>query len=257
MSTDPAPWPEYLAAYHARRPGITEMAFEHARDRRLGSPYDWLVTALPDRPGDVLDVACGNAPLHPRLPHAATYLGVDLSDAELQAARALRRGPVTHGDARALPVPNASADTVVSSMGLMLVRPLTRAIDEIARVLRPGGTAAFLLPARIPLHLSDVRPLAVLGLHLHGPGSMPQHIGRRRLTRLLAKARLTTTSVTTHRFGLPLHTPADAGLAVRCLYTPGRSPAQLAAAESALARTARPGRQLPLPLLRLVARKPG
>lgn len=257
MTADPTPWQEYLTTYHARRPGITEAAFEHAHEPLLGTAHDWLVAALPEFPGDVLDVACGNAPLQPRLSRAKSYLGIDLSETELRAARNLGRGPVLRGDARALPVPDSSIDSVVSSMGLMLVQPLATAIDEIARALRPGGTTAFLLPARTPLRLADLRPLALLSLHLRGPGSMPQHVSRRRLTGLLEQAGLVVTQATSHRFPFRLRTPADARLAVQSLYTPERTPEHLATAEAALARIARPGRELPLPLLRLVARKPG
>ncbi|MFD2024636.1 class I SAM-dependent methyltransferase [Promicromonospora aerolata] len=257
MTDEPTPWSAYLQAYHAHQPGITEAALDHARDPLLGSPYDWLAAALPDQPGRVLDVACGNAPLQPRLTGPMSYLGVDLSEAEVQAAQNRGRGPVVRGDARALPVPDASVDAVVSSMGLMLVQPLAAAIDEMARVLRPNGTAAFLLPARTLLRLADLRPLALLGLHLRGPGSMPQHVSRRRITALLEQADLAVTQATTHRFPFPLHTASDARLAVRSLYTPGRSPERLADAEAALTAISRPGRQLPLPLLRVVARKPG
>ncbi|GAA4697586.1 Methyltransferase domain-containing protein [Promicromonospora umidemergens] len=257
MTADPTPWSAYLGAYHGQRPGITEAAFERACDPLLGSPHDWLTAALADRPGSVLDVACGNAPLRPRLSGAKTYLGVDLSEAEVRAAQALGRGPVVTGDARALPVSDASVDVVVSAMGLMLVQPLATAIEEVARVLRPNGTAAFLLPARAPLRLTDLRPLALLSLHLRGPGSMPQHVGRRRITALLEQAGLVVTQATTHRFPFHLRTPSDARLAVQSLYTPGRSPEQLMAAEAALAGIAGPGRELPLPLLRVVARKPG
>lgn len=254
MTATQTAWPEYLTAYHSRRPGITEAAFARARDPHHGTAHDWLIAPLAD-PGDVLDVACGNGVLQPRVCGATSYLGVDLSETEIEAARNLGRGPVVRGDARALPVPDASFDTVVSSMGLMLVRPLHEAIDEVARVLRPGGTAAILLPARTRLLLADLRPLAVLTLHLRGPGSMPQRVGRRRLAELLERAGLVTDDVATHRFGFPLDTADDARLAVESLYTPGRAPGQLAAAEAALSALARPGRQLPLPLMRFVARK--
>ncbi len=252
-----ASWNRYLEGYHGQNAGITELAFEHAVDSAVGSPYDWLLSAVPGPPGDVLDLACGSAPLYPLLDGASSYLGVDLSHAELAAARARGRGPVVVADARCLPVADRSVDTVVSSMGLMLVRPLTAALDEIARVLRPGGHAAFLLPAAGPVRAADLRPLLALARHLHGPGSMPQRVGRRRLSQGLGHVGLTVVATSRHRFPFPLRTADDARLALRALYTPGRSAAQLAAAERALDRLARPGRELPLPLLRVVARRSG
>jgi ubiquinone/menaquinone biosynthesis C-methylase UbiE len=117
-------WDGYLTDFHRARPGITEAALEHARDLTLGSAYEWLASALPERLGHVLDIACGNAALQPALSGYTSYLGVDLSAAELDSARDLARGPVVRGDARALPAPDQSVDTAVVSMGLMLVRPL-------------------------------------------------------------------------------------------------------------------------------------
>lgn len=248
-------WSRYLEHYHRAHPGVTETAFAHASDDVLGSPYEWLAAALPAHLGDVLDVACGNAAMQPRLTGTTSYLGVDLSEAELAAARAAGRGPVIRGDARALPVPGASVDTVVCAMGLMLVTPAAAAVQEMARVLRHGGTAGLLLPAVLPLHLSDLRPLATLSVHLRGPGSTPQRVSRGRLARMLGTAGLTMTHSARHRFAFPLVTREHAGLAVRSLYTPGRAAGRLAAAEAALADLAGPGRHLPVPLLRVVARK--
>ena len=250
-------WQAYLQRYHAQAPGVTEAAFEHVADPSVGSPYEWLVAALPGRLGDVLDVACGNAALQPRLRGATSYLGVDLSAAELAEARERGRGPVTRGDARTLPVPDASVDTVVSSMGLMLVDPLRAGVGEIARVLRPGGTVGVLLPALGPLRPGDLRPLLALSRHLRGPGSMPHRVGRARLRRVAREAGLAVVHTATRRFAFPLRTADDARLAVRALYTPGRTTGQLAAAEAALARLAGPGRELPVPLLRVVLRKQG
>ena len=250
-------WRAYLQRYHAQAPGITEAAFEHATDAEVGSPYEWLVAALPRELGDVLDVACGNAALQPRLRGATSYRGVDVSAAELAEGRARGRGPLTAGDARALPVPDASVDTVVSSMGLMLVDPPERAVAEIARVLRPGGVVGLLLPASGPVRPGDLRPLLALARHLRGPGSMPRRVTRRRLRRLARGYGLTVVHTASRRFAFPLRTADDARLAVRALYTPGRTVHQLGTAEAALTRLAAPHRTLPVPVLRVVARKPG
>jgi SAM-dependent methyltransferase len=249
-------WDDYLTGYHRARPGITEAALNHARDVTHGSPYEWLARALPDRLGHVLDVACGNAALQPALPGYATYLGVDLSAAELDRARDLGRGPVVRGDARALPVRDQSTDTVLASMGLMLVRPLTQAVAEIARVLRPGGTVAVLLPSARPLRLGDLPGLLALSVPLRGPGAMPQRVSARRMGREMARVGLHVETIQTHRFAFPLRTPADAQLAVRALYTPDRSEDQVVAAEAALVRRVGPHAELPVPLMRIVARRP-
>jgi SAM-dependent methyltransferase len=214
-------WTTYVARYHEVRAGITETALDHARHPQLGTAHDWLVAGLPGGHGDVLDVACGSAPLRPRL-DVNSYLGVDLSMAELDVARARGRGPVVRGDARALPLPTASVDTLVCSMGLMLVDPARAAVVEFTRVLRPGGRLGLLLPAVWPVRARDVPPVAVLALTLRGPGSMPQRFSPRRIDRLLGEAGLVVESVQRRRFGFPLRDAAAAGLAVDALYTPGR-----------------------------------
>ena len=247
-------WSAYVARYHAARPGITETAFDRASDPGVGSPHDWLVAGLPGPHGDVVDVACGSAPLRPRL-DAGRYLGVDLSTPELDVARDRGRGPVVRGDARRLPVRDVCADTVVCSMGLMLVDPVRAAVSEFARVLRPGGRLGLLLPATWPVRVADVRPVAVLAVTLRGPGSMPQRFGPRTIRGLLADAGLEVESLQRKRFGFPLRRPADARLAVEALYTPGRATARLERAAGRLACLTGPGREIGLPLMRVVARR--
>lgn len=261
-------WTEYLEVFHAASPGVTEQALVHARDDDLGTAYDWLTAGLRAAADDgdlarIIDVACGNAALQPRLAGPAHYLGVDLSAAELALARTLGRGPVVRADARALPVATASADAVVSAMGLMLVQPLPAAVDEIARVLRPGGTVALLLPALWPLRWDDVGVLASLTFRLRGAGSFPQTVSRRQITRELRRAGFERVETARHRVGFPVRDRQDARLAIRSLYTPGRSARRLADAEAALVRRAEQAAhatrsvELPFPLLRVVARRAG
>lgn len=248
-------WARYLQQFHAERPGITEQAFRHATDERFGTPYQWLADDLPSAPGVVLDVACGNAALLPWLRGHDRYLGVDRSHAEVEHARRAGRGPVLRGDARRLPVPDASVDTVVSSMGLMLVQPLEHALAEMARVLRPGGSLALLLPSTWPIRAGDVALGLALSLRLHGPGSMPQQVTVARLQRAMSSVGMSVVRATRHRFPFALHDHEHARLAVRSLYTPGRSPRQLARAESLLAQHSGDGVELPVPLLRVLARR--
>lgn len=247
-------WQAYLRDFHAERPGITEHVLCHSADPLLGNPYEWLSRALPARPGDVLDLTCGNAALLPWLRGQRSYMGFDLSAGELALGRAHGRGPLVRADVRQLPLPGSSVDTVISSMGLMLVQPLAAGVAEIARVLRPGGIVALLLPGLWPIRVRDV-PLGVrLAVALSGVGSMPQQVSPRRLRRLSATAGLSLVESSRHRFPFPLRTRADAALAVRGLYTPGRTPAQLARAEALLAARIGPTSELPVPLLRVVAR---
>jgi len=66
--------------------------------------------------------------------------GVDVNEAMLEVARALRPDLVwTQGPAEELPVPSRSQDRVLSQFALMFFADQRAAVEEMARVLRPGG----------------------------------------------------------------------------------------------------------------------
>ncbi|MCH9814999.1 MAG: class I SAM-dependent methyltransferase [Actinomycetia bacterium] len=259
-------WSRYLADYHHANPGITEVALGHASHPRVGSAYTWLANAIPrqrhsgsgrQQSSDimrerVLDIGCGSAPMQDVLPDAR-YLGVDGSQAELLAATALGRGPVVSADATQLPLRDACVDVAVMSMSLMLL-PVPASLAETQRVLRHGGLFAATVPALWPLSLADARTLLALSLPLRGPGAMPQQLGARRLTRALTAAGFGNIVMDRKRFEFPLRSDADADLAVRSLYTPGRTEQQLATAREKLRALAGQS-ALPIPLLRVVATK--
>jgi SAM-dependent methyltransferase len=96
----------------------------------------------------VLDVACGsgNAALAAaRLGCVVT--GIDYVPALLERGReraAAERLDVDfrHGDAEQIPFPDASFDAAVSVFGAMFAPDHPRAVAELVRVTRPGGTVA-------------------------------------------------------------------------------------------------------------------
>ena len=99
---------------------------------------------------DVLEVGCGAAQCARWLvTQGATATGLDLSERQLQHARRIDdssgvRVPVVAGTATALPFADASFDVVFSAFGaLQFVQDAGRAVEEMTRVLRPGGTLAF------------------------------------------------------------------------------------------------------------------
>lgn len=102
----------------------------------------------------VVDLACGtgNAALLAAA-RGASVVGVDAAPRLLDVAgeRAQAHGvklDLREGDLLALPVDDASADTVVSVFGVIFAADPARALREIARVLRPDGRA--LLSAWVP-----------------------------------------------------------------------------------------------------------
>ena len=95
----------------------------------------------------ILEVGCGRGvalvPLA-RLTSPARLTGLDVDPALLAEAREHldRRGieaELVHGDVRALPFPAASFDVVVDFGTCWHIADAERALQEVARVLAPGG----------------------------------------------------------------------------------------------------------------------
>jgi ubiquinone/menaquinone biosynthesis C-methylase UbiE len=108
-----------------------------------------LVEAADVRAGQhALDVACGqgNAALAAAR-RFADATGIDYATNLLEQGReraAAEHLPVTftEGDAENLPVPDASFDLVLSTVGVMFAPDHQRAADELVRVTKPGGKIA-------------------------------------------------------------------------------------------------------------------
>ena len=128
----------------------------------------------------VLEVGCGSAPCARWLrSQGAAPVGLDLSDGML--ARATEAGrqtgidvPLVQADATALPFAAASFDLACSAFGgFPFVADAAAALDEVSRVLRPGGR--FVFSVNHPFHWvfpddSDPARLQVTGSYFdHRP----------------------------------------------------------------------------------------
>lgn len=106
----------------------------------LEQPVVWrLIESVP--PGRALDAACGTG-RHARrlveLGHEVT--GVDLTPEMLhRAAASIPEATFLEGDLRRLPAEDASFDLVICGLALSHLAELGVAVNELARVLRPGG----------------------------------------------------------------------------------------------------------------------
>ena len=102
---------------------------------------DW---ACSQASGDVLEVAVGTGLNLDAYPPGIGLTGIDLSEqmlaiASTRAAELERDVELRQGDAQALPFADAAFDTVVCTFGLCAIPDIDAALDEMVRVLRPGG----------------------------------------------------------------------------------------------------------------------
>ncbi|HET9970557.1 MAG TPA: class I SAM-dependent methyltransferase [Streptosporangiaceae bacterium] len=247
-------WDRYLEAFHAERPGITESVLRRARDGG-SDPYEWLAEVVPP-PGRVLDLGCGSAPLF-RLLAGRSWIGLDTSAAELAAARAAGAGPLLRAPASAIPLRDASVDVVVCSMSLMVTTPLLPVIAEITRVLRPGGLLAATIPATGPLLPLDLVAVAGLIAALGRAPAYPAGRDAPRIPALLAGHGLRVTSDSRRRFGYRLCLAAGADQFLSALYLPGTPAARCRLARGYLRFLALLRYEMPVPLRRITAERPG
>ncbi len=126
----------------------------------------------------------GLGPLLERVGRDGHVHGVDISDTMLAMARqrysqdvADGRLSIHQGDLVDLPLPDDSLDALITINTVYFVSELDRALAEIARVLRPTGTAvigvgdpAVMAAMPVTAHGFTVRPIEDLVRHLRGAG---------------------------------------------------------------------------------------
>jgi ubiquinone/menaquinone biosynthesis C-methylase UbiE len=126
-------WDEHSASYDR------QMGFF---DRHLfGDSRAWVCSRAS---GATLEVGIGTGLNLPFYGESVQLTGIDFSPAMLaiarqRAARLGREADLREADALALPFPDATFDTVVSTFTLCAVPDDRRAVAEMSRVLRPGG----------------------------------------------------------------------------------------------------------------------
>ena len=114
------------------------------------------VKLLPDvNDKDAIELGCGTAYVAAWLARrGARVTGIDNSAAQLKVAQDLQNEfglhfPLIHGDASAVPLPDASFDLVISEYGASIWCDPYHWIPEAARLLRPGGQLIFLVNGTI------------------------------------------------------------------------------------------------------------
>lgn len=86
----------------------------------------------------ILDIGCGIGSLEERFPNE--MIGLDRSEAMIQAARDRVSAPFILGDATALPIATASVDTAVFVSTLEFISDIDAVLTEAIRVLASDGT---------------------------------------------------------------------------------------------------------------------
>jgi ubiquinone/menaquinone biosynthesis C-methylase UbiE len=114
----------------------------------------------------VLEVSCGaggGASYITRNLGPASYTGLDLNPASIDKCRARHRLPgldFVQGDAQNLPFPDESFDAVINVEASHQYPDFPRFLDEVARVLRPGGHFLYTDSRRAPVVAAWVAALA-------------------------------------------------------------------------------------------------
>jgi SAM-dependent methyltransferase len=215
-----------------------------AVDRNGDRPLPWAASPLA-RATRVVDVCCGPGHLAAEL--AGRWIGVD------PAPRAHGEAVVA-GHANALPLRDNAVDGAIMMLALPRLHDLDGVFAELRRVLRPSGTLVVVVPSASPRSLVELR---TAGVHRTG------WTNRSALDRagwLLAAADFAVLGDDRAAFTLPLPDAAAASALVTDLPRAGWWPPDLSAdvrerVAAQLARRAGPGRVLPVPLRRLVARR--
>ncbi|MGD0497194.1 MAG: ubiquinone/menaquinone biosynthesis methyltransferase [Bryobacteraceae bacterium] len=200
-----AAWVRDMFARVARRYDLANHLLSFNLDRRWRANAVRRVSRVLERPGArVLDLCCGTGDLllaleawggrNParRPAPARTVFGVDFCHPMLVAARrktAGRRAAVFEADALRLPLRDASLDLITVAFGFRNLANYQAGLEEMRRLLRPGGAVAILEFSKPPnaafaavYHLYSRRVLPLIGGALSGARDayryLPESVGR-------------------------------------------------------------------------------
>jgi SAM-dependent methyltransferase len=176
------------AAASGRRPADAAAPWEagdyRVLGRRLEPAAERIVRASGVGPGQrLLDLAAGDG----NVASAAARTGADVVAVDL-APRLVAQGRARSrscglavdwrvGDAESLPLDDAGFDRVASNFGIIYARDPRRAVDELDRVLRPGGSVLVTAWASAGLMGRVLRLAAEVGRREPG-GARPEWWGR-------------------------------------------------------------------------------
>ena len=137
--TDPELWEQHA--------GWWQREFTEGADPEYVEQILPLAAQLLEGYGRILDLGAGEGQIARLLSEQGSkVIGVDPTWAQMAEADARAGGPAySLAEAASLPFVEDSFDAVVACLVFEHIDPLEPAIDEVARVLRPGGRFAFFL----------------------------------------------------------------------------------------------------------------
>ncbi len=231
-------------------------AMDRVLQRTLGgdhTPYEWVARAVSSSARLVLDLSCGASGLGPRLKSPGRLVvSVDETESCLRAEDDGR--PLVQADPMRLPFSDGSFDAVVTSLGLGLAEDRMMFLEEVARVLRPGGVFAGLTPSLRPMNMEDVRIASQLGAYLRVSPHLPGTVEFRAKT-MLGEVGLTKMEDSRGRHHFEVRNRADAELLVGGLRPAGDRVRAASAIDFLASRAAKDPVRVPLPMRRIVAIK--
>jgi SAM-dependent methyltransferase len=142
--------PPVFAAPAATVPQRLLAALRRFLDLQAGTVWRDLAAILPGCEGVVLDVGCGAQPYRNLVNPRAKYIGIDTADAKAHFGYEMPDTTYFEGDI--WPLETASVDVVLCTETLEHVPDTSRFLEEMARVLRPGGRAILTVPFSARYH---------------------------------------------------------------------------------------------------------
>ncbi|NJN15794.1 MAG: methyltransferase domain-containing protein [Oscillochloris sp.] len=160
--------------------------------RQLDSFYRWLLRVLDPTPGSrLLDVATGEGvlPNFARSLYSIDAIGCDLSSEAAKIARSEGAATFCVSSGEDLPFPAAEFDYVTCIGSLEHFLDMRAGAREMARVLKPGGTALILLPNTYSI-LGNVYAALKRGMSTIDPQPLQRYAARAEWALLLEESGL-------------------------------------------------------------------
>ncbi|HED12095.1 MAG TPA: class I SAM-dependent methyltransferase [Gammaproteobacteria bacterium] len=128
---------------------LLRKTFLHPQWIALRHDEETLRTLCPNLKGTVADIGCADAKPKKFLGPQADYIGIDYYATSTEW---YKTQPDVFADAQALPLKDQSLDHTLLLDVLEHLPEPDRCLDEIHRVLKPGGSLAIQVPFHYPLH---------------------------------------------------------------------------------------------------------